>query len=60
MTRFIIIGVVIAFFIGYLLYLLAKDKRKKNPNSWFLAGFIGSLFALLIGVAIKSKKDEKK
>ena len=60
MTKFIFIGIALAFIIGYLLYLLAKDKGKKNPNNWFLAGFIGSLLALLIGVAIKSKNDEKK
>jgi xanthosine utilization system XapX-like protein len=52
------IYLVIGLLSGIICYFFAKEKQK-NPYIWFLIGFLGSIFSIMIMLLI-SKNVQKK
>ena len=52
-------GLVAAFAIGILFYLVAKS-GDKNPNKWFAIGFFATIAATIAVIFVKKSKENKK
>lgn len=51
--------IVVGVIAGYICQQIAKEKGLKNPQLWFVGGFVGSILTIFLLATIRKKVAKK-